>query len=278
MDSRAVYALEATGLRDSLGDRLKANYEDRTRYYLPRRTYTIVRVDGKAFHSYTRDLVRPFDTGLAADLDLVARALCEQCQGSQFAFVQSDEVSVLLTDFAEAGSEAWFDGNLQKIVSVAASVATGTFNAARLERLGSGTTWSALPPPAYFDARAFTIPDPIEVENYFIWRQQDATRNSISMAAQAHFSSKQLHGKSTDQLQELLWSEHQVNWNDYPAGFKRGRVVVKVQTRANLVYTDKRTGEQRLAENVERSTWEVVAPPVFTRERSWLSSRIPRVV
>jgi tRNA(His) 5'-end guanylyltransferase len=234
-------------------------------------------VDGKAFHSYTRGMERPFDTGLTDDLNTVASALCEHCQGAQFAYVQSDEVSVLLTDFAEVGSEAWFDGNLQKIVSVAASIATATFNAAQLARRQPEATSRALPAPAHFDARAFTIPDPIEVENYFIWRQQDATRNSISMAAQAHFSSKQLHGKSTDQLQELLWSERQVNWNDYPDGFKRGRAVVRAQTRADIVYTDKRTGEQRLAEGVERSIWEIVAPPVFTKERTWLSSRIPRI-
>lgn len=291
-------------MTDDLGDRMKAHYENRVRYVLPRRTYTIVRVDGKAFHSYTRHFERPFSTLLAEAMDSTAMAMCKAMQGAQLAYVQSDEISVLLTDFEKPDTEAWFDGNVQKIVSVAASIATATFNQARTDHYMRNASECARQdvmrgcsggkdyaeryvemlhvlsePPgiAMFDGRAFTIPDPTEVENYFIWRQQDATRNSISMAAQAHFSHQQLHGKSTGDMQELLWSERGVNWNDYPDGFKRGRVVIQGTTTADIVYTDKRTGQERLAAGVERSIWEIVAPPVFTRERAWLSDRIPRL-
>ena len=98
-------------------------------------------------------------------------------------------------------------------------------------------------PTAYFDSRAFTIPDPIEVENYFIWRQQDATRNSVSMTAHAHFAHEELQGKTSDEMQEMLWQEKGINWNDMPVGFKRGRCVVKQQILQDKQYVDTRTGE-----------------------------------
>ena len=129
---------------------------------------------------------------------------------------------------------------------------------------------------AVFDGRAFTIPDPTEVENYFIWRQQDATRNSIAMAAQAHFPPGRLHGVSCDRMQEPLWSEKGVNWNDYPAGFKRGRVVTRQTTTRDVVYTDRRSGEERVAIGVTRSAWVTEAPPIFTQDRAWLRRAIPR--
>ncbi len=250
---------------DSLGDRLKNNYEDRFRFYLPRRTYTLVRVDGKAFHSFTQQCVRPFDTQLMTAMDQTAVALCQEVGGARLAFVQSDEISVLLTDFETIHSEAWFDGNLQKICSVSASVATMAF-----DRAYGGDTM------ALFDARVFVIPDPVEVENYFIWRQQDASRNSIQMAASACFSPGQLHGKDCDMLQEMLFQEKGINWNDYPIGCKRGRVVRKVTTPQTVTYTDKRTNQTNTVE-VDRSHWRVHEPPIFTQDRQYLTSLIPRI-
>lgn len=137
------------------------------------------------------------------------------------------------------------DGNLQKIVSVAASVVTAAFNA----QFSNGTSDRS---EAHFDCRAFTIPDPIEVENYFIWRQQDATRNSISSLAQAHFGAKQLHGVSTSEAQELLWREKGINWNDLPTEQKRGRAAI---------YEDCGWGMD----------WET---PIFTADRKYLKQRI----
>jgi tRNA(His) guanylyltransferase len=228
---------------DSLGDRMKKQYEDRARIMLPRRSYTIIRVDGKSFHTFTRHCNKPYDSLLATSLDSAAMALCEEAQGVQFAYLQSDEMSFLLTDFAQTTTEAWFDGNLQKIASIAASTVTAHFN--RVYNAGN---------LALFDARAFTIPDPIEVENYFIWRQQDATRNSIQSLAQSHFSHKKLHGLNTSQLQELLFSEKGVNWNDTDLYWKRGRCVVRFE-----------------------SGWAVdMKIPTFTQQREYLTSRVPR--
>ena len=146
-----------------MGDRMKRDYESRTRYFLPRRTFTLIRVDGKAFHTYARGCARPYDQELMADMDAAALALCKEAQGARFAYVQSDEISVLLTDFESVTTEAWFDGNLQKLASISASVVKAHFNAARVAR---GITDRL----AVFDARVWTIPSRVEVENYFVWR------------------------------------------------------------------------------------------------------------
>ena len=129
---------------------------------------------------------------------------------------------------------------------------------------------------AQFDSRVFTIPDPVEVFNYFHWRQQDASRNSVSMVAQAHFSHATLQGKSSSKMQDMLMLEKGVNWNDFPPGCKRGRCVVKETVIQDVPYADKRTGEAHTAEGVARSQWTVVAPPIFSQDKHWLMARIPR--
>jgi tRNA(His) 5'-end guanylyltransferase len=252
---------------------MKGDYEHRTRYFLPRRTFVLIRIDGKGFHTYTRHCARPYDLDLMADMDATAAALCERVEGAKLAFVQSDEISLLLTDFATAQTEAWFDGNLQKICSVSASIATAHFNDARRTRLApEAADNGAL---AYFDSRVWTIPQRIEVFNYFLWRQQDCSRNSISMTSQAHLPHAHLQGKSSDEMQEMLWQEKGINWNDLPAGFKRGRVIERVSVTKDVEYMDMRTGEMRRQENVTRHEWHVVEPPIFSQDRAWLMERIP---
>jgi tRNA(His) guanylyltransferase len=231
--------------RDSLGDRMKTQYEDRTRVMLPRRTYTIIRVDGRAFHSWTRGMQWPYSGTLMSLMDSAAIALCKDCAGAEFAFVQSDEINVLLTDFRKEDTQAWFDGNLQKLASISASVATAEFNI-NVQALGIGK------PKAYFDSRAFVIPDPVEVANYFIWRQKDAERNSVAMLAQSYASAKQLNGKDRTAQHDVI-HEAGDNWNDHPCDFKRGRAII---------YRDQAWG-------VDHET------PIFVENREYLSSRIP---
>lgn len=234
---------------DSLGDRMK-RYERTTLTVLPRRSFTVLRVDGKAFHSYLRGAERPFDAAFMADMDTVAVALCQEISGTVLAYTQSDEISLVACDFTGVHTEPWFAGEVQKWCSVAASAATAALNDRR-------------PGRALFDARVFTLPDPVEVANYLIWRQRDAVRNSISMAAQVHFSHKRLHGLNTDQMQELLWSEKGVNWSTYPDGFKRGRMVLRETGEREVSYVDRRTGEAHTTTAV-RSWWESRPAPHFT--------------
>jgi tRNA(His) guanylyltransferase len=259
--------------RTALGDRMKG-YEAATRILLPRRTYTIARVDGRAFHSYLRGAERPFDFAFMEIMDHVAAALCAEMMGAVFAYGHSDEISVLLADFGSVHSEAWFGGTVQKMASLAASAATAEFNYRAVE----ATAGRGLKVPherAMFDARVFTIPDPVEVANYFVWRQRDCVRNSVSMAAQAHFPHRQLHGLNGSQMQELLWQEKGVNWNDYPDGAKRGRTCERVTSEEDVTYTDKRSGEEKTVPAV-RSRWTASAAPHFTaRPGSWLAAVIP---
>lgn len=246
-------------MKDALGDRMKGNYEDRTRIFLPRRTYTIIRIDGKAFHTYTKGLVRPFDDGLINDMDSTAAYLCKNIMGAKFAFVQSDEISILITDFEDINSQAWFDNNLQKMSSVSASMATRMFNTERMRRflnkeLGEVMKW------AEFDSRVFQIPQKVEVENYFIWRQQDTTRNSIQSVSQSLYSDKELHGMSTDMQQEMIFQKG-INWNDYAPKYKRGRIILK----------ETYEGEN----SAMRTRWISTETPIFTQDREFLNSKIP---
>jgi tRNA(His) 5'-end guanylyltransferase len=235
-------------MKDSLGDRMKENYENRTRILLPRRTYTIIRVDGKAFHSYTRGLERPFDDKLINDMDETAAYMCKNIQGAKFAFVQSDEISILLTDFENLTTDAWFDGNIQKMASVSASLATAKFNELRPGKI------------ALFDSRVFTVPTTVEVENYFVWRMQDTVRNSISSVAQSLYSHKELEGKNTDKMQEMCFQKG-VNWDSFAPKYKRGRLIIK---------------EQYDKEGTVRSRWVSTEPPIFTQDREFLSNLIPK--
>ena len=259
--------------KDELMSRVKDNYELRYKEYLPRRTYAVLRLDGKAFHTYTRGCERPFDLGLMDDMDSTAKYLCENMQGALFAYVQSDEISILLTDFKKIKTSAWFDYEIQKISSISASMAAAKFNQLRLKRIIEadsdeniglkGNVLQALNDKlAAFDCRTFSVPDPVEVANVFIARQNDATKNAISMAAQAEFSHKSLHGLSGNEKQEKLFQEKGINFNDYPAGFRRGRFIERV------VY-DK--------DGATRSKWDVVESPIFTQEQGFLYSKIPVV-
>ena len=226
-------------MKDELGARMKLFYEDALRIVLPRRTYVVVRIDGRAFHSFTRELERPYSRRLADALDEAARVLCQEMIGCRFAYGQSDEYSFLLTDFESEDTKVWFDGNVQKIVSVAASLFTGAFNH------GFGRV-------ASFDARVMVIPQRAEVERYFVWRQLDASANSLNMLASAHYGHAELLHKSTAEKHEMLHAKG-LNWAKEPVAFKRGRVVRRAE-----------------------SGWQVDREiPIFTRETAYLDGLIP---
>lgn len=248
-------------MKDELGERIKSQYEDRARYSLPRRTYSIIRIDGKAFHSYTKGLKRPFDEELIEDLDKAVINSLRDIQGAQFAYVQSDEISILLTDFEKTTTDAWFDGNIQKICSVSASLVTAEFNKFRYSRYLQEKQWKSgfsvfydflNKDLAYFDSRIFTIPDKTEVYNYFIWRWKDCCRNSISMVAQSNFSHKELHGKSSSEEQDMLM-EKGINWSKLPEHHKNGRFIVKEQYEVNSSIRNKWISKPawKLTENPE---------------------------
>ena len=251
-----------TNLKDALGERMKG-YESVTKSTLPERSYTLVRLDGRAFHTYLRGAQKPFDYQFAADMQETARMLCAEMAGSVFAYTQSDEISILLQDFASPGTQPWFGGEVQKIVSVSASMATARMNALRGGKL------------ATFDSRVFTVPSSTEVANYFLWRQKDAIRNAVSMAAQAEFSHNELQGEGQSTMLLMLEKECGIVFDDvYPAHVRFGSVVVQVQEQRAVEYLDKRT-DSLVADLALRKVWTVEAAPRFSATEGWLLDVIP---
>lgn len=217
--------------KTTIGDRMKNNYENITRYYLTRRMPVIIRVDGRSFHTFTKGFKKPFDDILVKTMQDTMKYLCENIQGCVLGYTQSDEISLVLTDYAELTTDAWFGNNLQKMCSVSASMATMAFNKFLYDNMpvdeeNSGTYYKALEKGAMFDSRVFTIPKE-EVCNYLIWRQQDATRNSILSVGIANFSQKELHCKSCNDIQDMLMLQKSINWNDYATTLKRGSCCIK---------------------------------------------------
>lgn len=225
--------------KTTIGDRMKNNYENITRYYLTRRMPIIIRVDGRSFHTFTKGFKKPFDDILVKTMQDTMKYLCENIQGCVLGYTQSDEISLVLTDYAELTTDAWFGNNLQKMCSVSASMATVAFNKYFRAMIEDYCEYDptasfkqrnkyidAYDKGAMFDSRVFTIPKE-EVCNALIWRQQDATRNSIQSVGQANFSQKELNGKSCNDIQDMLMLQKGINWNDYPTTLKRGSCCIK---------------------------------------------------
>lgn len=227
----------------TLEQRMK-DYENVNRFYLTRRTPMIIRIDGRAFHTFCKGLKKPYDKVFAESMQATTLNLCKNIEGCKLAYTQSDEISLLLTDYDELETQAWFDKNLQKIVSISASLATLYFNKSFKDLSDSWCDnyyqiWNTSKEDdkyfetlcnrqftATFDSRAFCLPKE-EVANYFVWRQKDATRNSINSLAQANFSHKSLQGLNVNQVQDKLVNEKGINWNDQPTEFKRGICCIK---------------------------------------------------
>jgi tRNA(His) 5'-end guanylyltransferase len=248
-------------MSDSLGDRMK-RYEHAFRFSLPQRLPIILRVDGRAFHTFTRGCARPFDSDIAECMAAAATALCEEVQGAQLAYLQSDEISVLIHSYKRFASQAWFDGELQKMCSVSASVATAAFNSAWLIRESNAPSGGAN--SAHFDARIFVVPE-ADVTNYFIWRQQDATRNSVQMLARSLYSHKECFEKDNSQLQEMCFAKGK-NWNDLDTRWKRGVCVrrshVEIKHVEDNIYA-------------ERDCWAIDDEiPIFTADRSYIDRHL----
>jgi tRNA(His) guanylyltransferase len=206
--------------KTSLGDRMKEYYENRTRYYLPRRTHAVIRLDGKAFHSYTRGLEKPFSQPFINAMVDAAKAVMSEIQGTCLAYIQSDEVSILIADFNTIQTEAPFDYNIQKLTSVSASIMTWHFNKFMY-------LYAAHQKPGYFDSRVFSIPERTEVYNYFLWRQRDCIRNSKMGFAQSFFSQKELHKLGANDAIQKVLDVHGQDWNNLPNQLRNGTVLYR---------------------------------------------------
>lgn len=236
-------------VHDKLGSRMKNYYEAIPKIRLMRRTPVAIRIDGKAFHTFTKGFKKPFDEVLGNAMVRTMEYLAKNIQGCVFAYQQSDEITLLLIDYQTFETDAWFSYEVQKMCSIAASMATMAFNKffgdevnIWFNRVSSDAhthsvtiaDWDlyrayhkAIERGAMFDARVFNIPKE-EVTNLVYWRQVDAARNSIQMAARAFFSHAECDNKNTSQLQDMLMEKYKINWNNYPTRWKRGTAWTKV--------------------------------------------------
>ena len=222
--------------KDNLGDRMKA-LEGVASHKLMRRVPVVMRLDGNHFHTLTRGFKKPFDDILMKTMQQTMEALCKDIQGCVFGYTQSDEITLILVDYQTFETSAWFDNRLEKICSVGASKASRYFNKFFIDNVGLAMTdpvnkdvdfskYTKRFFTADFDCRAFNVPKE-DVCNCVIWRQKDAERNSVQMLAQSMYSHKELMGISCKQLQNKMFTEKDVNWNDLPTPCKRGTACKK---------------------------------------------------
>lgn len=268
---------------DPLGDRMKENYENRSKTYLVRRMPVIIRLDGRAFHTFTKNFNKPYDEIFHNAMNATMKYLCENIQGCKLGYTQSDEITLLLTDYDTLTTDAWFGNSVQKICSVSASMATMAFNKYfreysrdTLKRINNVFTCTneeadyaealegAIEKGAMFDSRCFNIPED-EVTNCFVWRQQDATRNAIQMLGQCYFSHKELNKKSQNDIQDMLMTQKGINFNDMPVEFKRGVCCVKNRHICDpyenkMLVSGAKEGEWVIDKNI----------PIFTQDRDYV--------
>lgn len=239
-------------VKDDLGKRMKTFYEQVPKTKLMRRCPVAVRIDGKSFHTFTKNFQKPFDEVLIKTMQDTMKYLCENIQGCAFGYTQSDEITLILIDYKKLTSSAWFDYEVQKICSIAASMATMAFNKYFLKnyldhianyndtyhpnfederdrekwrKMVSAYT-NASEKGAMFDARCFNIPKE-EVANLLYWRQWCASRNSVQMVGQANFSHKELQNKTCSDIQDVLMTQKGIDWNELPTHQKRGSRCIK---------------------------------------------------
>lgn len=265
-------------IHDELGTRMKEFYENVPKTRLMRRAPVAIRIDGKAFHTFTRGFNKPFDDVLISAMQDTMKYLCENIQGCVLGYTQSDEITLILVDYKRLNSSAWFDYEVQKMCSIAASMTTMAFNKAFASNVAKqskrlymeyleekdasyiDTLEIAMNKGAMFDARCFNIPKE-EVTNLVYWRQLDATRNSVQMVGQANFSHKELQGKSCEKIKEMLITEKGISWENFHPMYKHGSCCIKVTTETD---------------SVTRSSWEIDKNiPLFVGEgREYIESLI----
>lgn len=264
-------------IRDDLGTRMKVFYENIPKTRLMRRTPVAIRLDGKAFHTFTKGFQKPFDFVLMDAMQKTMKYLCENIQGCVFGYTQSDEITLILVDYQKFTSDAWFDYEVQKLTSVSASMATMAFNKYFSENVEDVIKYnsthdslverkeglldnyiSAVERGACFDARCFNIPKE-EVTNLIYWRQLDATRNSIQMVGQANFSHDELQNKTCDMIQDMLMTKYGINWNNFTIPCKRGTACIRVGAKVteNIKREPQPFGEDKITTTIieERPIW-----------------------
>lgn len=246
-------------MNNDIGDRMKTYYEQTTCTKLPENIPIILRLDGRAFHTLTRRLAKPFDLEFIDMMNKIALDLCDnEIQNAKMAYVQSDEISILI--YKGVFSSSWFDNDVQKMVSISASRAScEAMEYNNITKLFDNK-------PITFDSRVFVIPEK-EVCNYFIWRQRDWERNSLQMLARTLYSHKKLHKKNASDMHDMI-SEKGGNWNNLQTFLKRGRCVIPAIRKVRVT---KEETKGKFEGYVDRNVWEVDNEiPIFSKNREYI--------
>ena len=260
-----------------LANRMK-DYEKRNQYYLQKRTPVAIRVDGRSFHTFTKGFQRPFDKILMTAMQETAKYMCENIQGAKFAYVQSDEITIILVDYDTLETDCWFNYRTDKLCSISASMATMAFNKFFEKNINDWISkntpsfheaWhnpedeklyhaylNASKKGAMFDSRCFNIPKE-EVTNLIYWRQLDAMRNSIQMVGQAYFSPAKLKDKTCNDIQDMLMTQCGINWNTFTIPCKRGTACIKVEEKETIKEPNIYLGEQIGERIIVRRKWKI---------------------
>ena len=230
--------------KDQIGTRMKTYYETIPKTKLMRRVPVAIRIDGMSFHTWTRGFQKPFDSILMTSMQETMKYLCENIQGCVFGFTQSDEITLILIDYQKLTSSAWFDYEVQKVCSIAASMATMAFNKFFIENVNYFKTihekmyyitlTNAIERGAMFDARCFNIPKE-EIANLIYWRQLDAMRNSVQMVGQANFSHRELQNKSCEDIKNMLLTQKGIDWSSLPEDCQRGAACIKLPPKEEVI-------------------------------------------
>lgn len=248
--------------KDPMGDRMKS-YELCTSQVLMSGSPKIIRLDGKAFHTWTKKAGcrKPFDKRLMDCMAIAAKAVMKEIGGiARFAYLQSDECTIVINDRLDFNTQPWFSNKVEKIVSVAAAIYSVHFTLAWQELTGDLI-------PAAFDARVFQVPSLAEMHNAVLWRQFDASKNSVSSYAQSMFSHSQLQGKKSAQMQDMMFNEHGFNWNDAPTWSKRGILIGRFTP--NDVHIEQGCGAFLTVNKSLKEYWEI---PLFNKEQHYLQA------
>lgn len=271
-------------MNKDLGKRMK-EYEYISRNYLMMKNPVIIRLDGKAFHTFTKGLEKPFDKILIETMWETAKYLCDNIQGCKVAYTQSDEISLLLVNYENENSCAWFDNNIQKMASVSASMATLAFNKNFIEIFNKHNDLGIIGKEkvekyekkffsAIFDSRVFLMPKE-EVNNYFVWRQQDAVRNSIQMVGRANFSHKMLDNKSCKDIKEMLNEEKGINFDLIPIYEQRGACIYKETYYKDISDNPAIMLYNKEATSILRKRWAVDKDiPLFVEDNEYINKHI----
>ena len=209
--------------KDDFGDRMKSLERRETEQTFMPLLPIVVRLDGRSFHSYTSGFDRPIDSDFRKAMVETTKVLVEETNAT-IGYTQSDEITLVLYS-SNLKSQIWFNGEKFKIVSCLASLCSVTFYKF-MSQFKAGNLPGKVPT---FDCRAYNVPNKIEAANGVLWRELDCTKNAISMASRCYYSHAELNDKSGSEKQEMLFAKG-VNFNDYPAYFKRGTFVQRKKT------------------------------------------------